>query len=170
MRPRSKKGAARSLVRADIVRFVLAERPVCEWPGCTEKSADVHEPHTRGRGGDELDVRNCRAACRRHHDVIHAHPKQAEVLGFMASGSTPSRSRDLNGMHDVVRTWIRFDEIAWGGPTTVAKVAAHFGPDVYALLGDLVDKGLVERRGNGLVTCGPVPDRFDDSTTEAVSK
>lgn len=50
---------------------------------CGLKVVDVHELHTRGRGGDILDDGNCVAVCRPCHDWIHAHPTQAGELGLL---------------------------------------------------------------------------------------
>ncbi len=80
--PMSKKRTAEAKARAALVRLVLAARPVCE--RCHEaRSCDVHEPHTRGRGGSFLDVENTIALCRRCHDWVHTHPKEAAELGLL---------------------------------------------------------------------------------------
>lgn len=44
---------------------------------------DGHEPLTRGRGGDPLDVDNILTVCRSHHDHLHAHPAWAESVGLL---------------------------------------------------------------------------------------
>ena len=44
---------------------------------------DGHEPLTRGRGGDPLDVDNIRTLCRSHHDFVHAHPEWAHSVGLL---------------------------------------------------------------------------------------
>jgi hypothetical protein len=44
---------------------------------------DAHEPQSRARGGDPLDVDQCVTACRRHHDWVHEHPAAAAALGLL---------------------------------------------------------------------------------------
>ncbi len=45
-------------------------RPRCIRPGCTRLADDVHEPLTRGRGGDITDPDNAAPLCRTDHDEI----------------------------------------------------------------------------------------------------
>lgn len=83
LRPRSAKRIAQALARAALVARVLSERPVCEVCG-QERSTEVHEPLSRGRGGSHLDEANTLAVCRRcHHDVIHDHPEEAHRRGLL---------------------------------------------------------------------------------------
>ena len=78
----SAKRVAVSRERAALVRRVLAARPICE--RCHEaRSVDVHEPYTRARGGSIVDDDNTVAICRRCHDWVHSHPKEASELGLL---------------------------------------------------------------------------------------
>lgn len=93
MRARSAKRAAVAPRRAALVRRVLDERPWCEAGEkltealdkhrCNLTSSDVHEPLTRGRGGDILDTANTLAVCRLCHDALHLNPEIATRLGFL---------------------------------------------------------------------------------------
>ena len=84
LRARSKKQAALYVARRRLVRVLLADYPICQVPWCDQASTDVHEPLTRARGGSILDLQNCRAVCRMHHDLIHLdEPEWAYELGFL---------------------------------------------------------------------------------------
>jgi hypothetical protein len=43
---------------------------------------DVDEIVSRGRGGSYLDVDNCQALCRRHHDAKHSRVHYASIIGL----------------------------------------------------------------------------------------
>ena len=95
LRARSKKMAARYVQRRRLVAELLADYPVCQVPWCDRLSEDVHEPLTRARGGSILDLENCRAVCRLHHDLIHLdQPEWAFELGFLRSSWDGSSWRD----------------------------------------------------------------------------
>lgn len=85
--PRSKRreeeAAERFIVRGLVLardRYCVAEQLVpavaCGGP------LDVDEIVGRGAGGDYLDVNNCQALCRRHHEWKHEHPADAHALGL----------------------------------------------------------------------------------------
>jgi hypothetical protein len=60
----------------------LWEHPICEFGECFSKSEDTH--HVNGRGGrNYLDASTWKALCRRHHDWIHSHARQARELGLL---------------------------------------------------------------------------------------
>ena len=50
---------------------------------CTGLADDAHEIVTRGRGGSITDPDNILLVCRRHHDWITTHPKEAHELGLV---------------------------------------------------------------------------------------
>jgi hypothetical protein len=96
--PVSKKRMAIMEVRGPLREKILAERPWCQRcttlimnayrdtrAGPVQRSGDVHELLTRGRGGSITDEANCVALCRGCHDWIHLHPAQAEVDGWLIS-------------------------------------------------------------------------------------
>lgn len=85
LRPRSSKRAAEMVDRRALVARVLSAHPVCERCDAA-RSTDVHEPHTRARGGSITDPSNVRAVCRACHDWIHAHPAQAAAEGWLKRG------------------------------------------------------------------------------------
>lgn len=64
---------------------IIPSIPRCAGP------LDVHEVIGRGRGGSFLDPENCLTLCRRHHEWVTAHPREATELGLTASlpPSTP---------------------------------------------------------------------------------
>ena len=79
----SKRAKAKVAARRALVKRLLLERPVCQ--ACHKaRSTDVHERITRARGGSILDPSNCLAICRRCHDWIHDHPKEALERGLLA--------------------------------------------------------------------------------------
>lgn len=49
---------------------------------------DGHEPLTRARGGDYLDLENVVTLCRAHHDWTHAHPALSTPLGLLRPGAS----------------------------------------------------------------------------------
>jgi hypothetical protein len=52
---------------------------------CARLPCDVHELLARSAGGSILDDKNVLAVCRRCHDWIGAHPKEALALGLRRS-------------------------------------------------------------------------------------
>lgn len=82
--------------RRKLVALTLQARPYCEAGAairtvtdkhkCDRYATDVHEPHTRARGGDILDLANTLTVCRSCHNWIHDHPKDATELGLLKSG------------------------------------------------------------------------------------
>jgi hypothetical protein len=58
---------------------------------CTGRSAHVHEPLTRARGGAIDDAVNAVAVCALCHDRIHTHPLEAAELGLLhCNARTPT--------------------------------------------------------------------------------
>lgn len=127
MRRISTKGAARSVVRRDLVARILNDRPHCEigdaledeLPGhhCERLSVDVHEPHTRGRGGDALDEENTLAVCRACHDAAHRHQRLSLSLGALQSGHSGYEQRDPAAKKDpeiraTVEVGARIDDVS----------------------------------------------------------
>ena len=69
-------------------RAFLKAHPVCQVaryiPGLNPKarSRDIH--HTAGRyGGNYLNESTWLAVCRKAHDWIHSHPKEARAKGWL---------------------------------------------------------------------------------------
>lgn len=63
-------------------RKFLLEHPVCEFPGCFDRSFDIH--HMQGRAGrNYLNTSTWMAVDRKHHNWIHRHPNQARALGLL---------------------------------------------------------------------------------------
>ena len=88
MRRRSRKAQRLAPLRRAFVQRILEERVWCEarWDaGCFGRAVDVHEPLTRARGGSILDPANAMAVCRRCHEQIHGHPREATERGFLIS-------------------------------------------------------------------------------------
>lgn len=82
LKQRSSKRETEMVDRRALVRRVLDARPVCE--RCeSARSTDVHEPHTRARGGSITDPENVRALCRACHDWVHSHPAEASEEGWL---------------------------------------------------------------------------------------
>lgn len=87
MRTVSKK-RARALAAAKPVRDAYrASHPWCEarLAGCTGRTDDIHEVLSRARGGSLDDEANLLAVCRRDHDWITTHPKEATERGWLRS-------------------------------------------------------------------------------------
>ena len=86
LRPRSKKTEVKYKERRKIVSELLSTRTKCE-AGikgvCSNRSVDVHEVRTRGRGGSILNVDNLRCVCRPCHTWITEHPKESHQLGLV---------------------------------------------------------------------------------------
>lgn len=67
--------------RRRIVRDLLATYPVCVrcW---RQRSVDVHEVKSRGRGGSITDLSNLVCLCRTCHDFVTQNPDQAHKEGW----------------------------------------------------------------------------------------
>lgn len=83
LRARSLKTIRKYRLRRRLVEELLLDYAICQVPWCDQPSTDVHEPLTRARGGSYLDLQNCKAVCRLHHDLIHAEPEWAYEEGFL---------------------------------------------------------------------------------------
>lgn len=60
-------------------REVLKTSPTCSWPGCPERSTDVHHRLPQHLGGDEAPS-NLIALCSRHHAALSARQGRAAQL------------------------------------------------------------------------------------------
>lgn len=101
MRHRSLKKQAEYRLRVPLVKKLLEERPMCEacpiwaeYDGKTRyiqnRSADIHEVQSRGRGGSILEEMNLMAVCRSCHDRITRSPPEASTTGMsLPSWATP---------------------------------------------------------------------------------
>ncbi len=100
MRRRSAKREADYEIRRPLVRRLLEERPWCE--ACPvfathdakvtyvrQRSVDIHEVLTRGRGGSILDESNLLAVCRPCHRRIGNYPTLANELGLTRASWDP---------------------------------------------------------------------------------
>lgn len=83
LRARSPRMARTYVERRRLVADLLAARPVCEVPWCSDRSTAVHEPLTRARGGSITDRENARCVCDPHHAEIHTEAPWAYQLGFL---------------------------------------------------------------------------------------
>lgn len=113
----SRKAAEVAPIRRDFVARILLERPVCERPGCTNRSYDVHERISRARGGSILDPSNVLAICRPCHSWVHDHPAEATELGLLTpsfaavcavstcSGPTARLVKDVSGAKVGLCSW-----------------------------------------------------------------
>lgn len=85
--PQSAKRQEDAKVRRVLVARLLRDRPQCEarWACQGARAVDVHERLTRARGGSIVDERHGHmiAVCRRCHDHITTHPKDAEARRLM---------------------------------------------------------------------------------------
>jgi 5-methylcytosine-specific restriction endonuclease McrA len=71
-------------VRIPVVKRLLLAIPVCE--RCQRNpSQDIHERLSRARGGSITDPANLVALCRRCHEFVTTHPKDAEAEGWSVS-------------------------------------------------------------------------------------
>jgi len=81
MRARSKKMTKKYVERRKLVVYMLDLHPICQ--RCNEKpSEEVHEVLSRARGGDILDINNCRALCHMCHYWITTNPAEALKSGW----------------------------------------------------------------------------------------
>jgi len=91
LRPRSKRMAetySKPGGRRDLVARMLTDKPWCEVrieDICDGASVDVHELLARSAGGSITDESNCVCVCRRCHDWINTHPKEARARGLRLS-------------------------------------------------------------------------------------
>lgn len=169
MRRKSPKGAARAAVRSDLVARILDDRPLCEAclaivsvdsaHECGGFAVDVHEPLTRGRGGDHLDEMNTVTVCRRAHDWIHDHPREAKTLDLLRSSPAAVRT-ELTDRHHELRCWIA-DHGERG--VSVTAITLRWGR-VHKELGELISRGLLEAAGRAALRSAGVGarGRFDD--------
>jgi 5-methylcytosine-specific restriction endonuclease McrA len=68
--------------RRNLVRKLLADRPVCQ--RClSDRSHDIHELKSRARGGSITDVENLVALCRNCHIWVTSHPAEAAAQGWL---------------------------------------------------------------------------------------
>jgi 5-methylcytosine-specific restriction endonuclease McrA len=73
-----------STKRRNLVRKLLAERPVCQ--RClADRSQDIHELKSRARGGSITDIDNLVALCRNCHTWVTQNPAQAKEQGWLKS-------------------------------------------------------------------------------------
>lgn len=96
LRAVSRKRARENRERRDMVQALWPDgRPRCIRPGCVRLADDVHEPLTRGRGGDITDPNNAVPLCRTDHDeVTFDEPQWAydlEILVHSWDSRTPSQ-------------------------------------------------------------------------------
>jgi 5-methylcytosine-specific restriction endonuclease McrA len=83
IRPRSKKTEKLYRTkRRNIVRKLLADRPVCQ--RCmADRSQDIHELKSRARGGSITDEENLVALCRNCHRWVTENPAMAKEQGWL---------------------------------------------------------------------------------------
>lgn len=83
IRPRSDKMEALYVKRRNLVRRLLAERPICQ--RClSDRSQDIHELKSRARGGKIVgDIDNLVALCRKCHTWVTQNPKEAKEQGWL---------------------------------------------------------------------------------------
>jgi 5-methylcytosine-specific restriction endonuclease McrA len=82
VRARSKKMVKKYVERRKLVAQMLETYPMCQ--RCNSKaSEEVHEVLSRARGGDILDINNCRALCHMCHFWITTNPAEALKAGWL---------------------------------------------------------------------------------------
>jgi hypothetical protein len=82
VRPMSARRAAALLEYAKAKRQFLAANPKCQRVGCRHDSEDLH--HIRGRVGALLTMQEFwKALCRRCHNWVGDHPKEARSEGLL---------------------------------------------------------------------------------------
>jgi len=80
---RSEKRKKQMIERAPIWETVLKEQgPVCAWPKCNDRWDDLHEVHTRARGGSITDRTCIIGLCRRHNGEA-TDTRPAECIGVV---------------------------------------------------------------------------------------
>lgn len=87
IRRRSDKKQRKDEVRREVLEQLVAERgDLCQarvLSVCQTFASDGHEILSRGRGGDPADPDNVLLVCRKCHDWIHAHPREALAKGLL---------------------------------------------------------------------------------------
>lgn len=87
LRPVSEKRAAMQDERRQLVGELTGGPCTVRWDDrCLGKATQVHEPHTRARGGSILDRDNCVPLCAACHRAIHDHPAEATERGLLRTG------------------------------------------------------------------------------------
>lgn len=105
----AKRQAENKLRREVIMRkygdgFVSCEVGFFINSGCEGNAVDVHEPHTRARGGSITDPDNMVAVCRSCHDWIHNNSVEATEIGLLSHGGSRFKNR-----------WLRPNKVLVGG-------------------------------------------------------
>ena len=54
-----------------VQQVVLAQRPYCEYPGCSKKATVGHHVFPRNRMGTAFDPESIMSLCHEHHQEIH---------------------------------------------------------------------------------------------------
>lgn len=67
-----------------------SQGPICGWPGCTRRWDDLHEIHTRARGGSHIDPRILLGLCRAHNSEA-TDTRPAECAGVVVPGWAGSK-------------------------------------------------------------------------------
>lgn len=82
LRTFSKKWAKEVIGYMGFKKFLLSERPYCEFTACFRQPCDLH--HIAGRrGGLLMDPSNILVLCREHHQWIHEHSREARQRGLL---------------------------------------------------------------------------------------
>lgn len=80
----SAKRQAAMVERRDLYDIVRAEQGYkCAWPRCTRQWDDLHEVHTRARGGDITDRSVIIGLCRTHNGQAGDDPSAAQCVGVV---------------------------------------------------------------------------------------
>ena len=91
IRPMSKKREREQAIYLKKRKAFLAEHPICQADACINgnwnlffrpEATEIH--HRMGRGKYLLDESTWVAVCRKNHNWIHSHPKEARQLGLLA--------------------------------------------------------------------------------------
>lgn len=102
MRPSAKSRAKARLVSAtrkeQRLELLAARGPYCQYPGCMDPWAEVHEVLTRGRGGSATDPDNQLCLCADHHRWVTTHEHAARELGLV-------RARTAEEHRALYRPW-----------------------------------------------------------------
>lgn len=86
--PKSKKQRILESAYTKLRKPFMLEHPMCEaaLEGCMHNATDVH--HKKGRGPYLLRVSTWMSVCRKCHNWIEEHPKEATEMGFRESKMT----------------------------------------------------------------------------------